>query len=306
MRGFWSLLGLMAMIDLAQAQHPPSAAPLIDSVPADLVLPELQEGQPGPGKRVRQVLPRWQGTSVYHVVYLPTDYRPSRKYPVIIEFAGNGDYQNSMGDVSTGLPEGSKLGYGITGGEGFIWVCLPYLREDRRRIATHWWGDAPNYDVKPTLEYCQAAIPWICENYRGDPERVILAGFSRGAIACNFIGLFDDEIAKLWCGFIAYSHYDGVRRWPYPGNDEASASSRLARLNNRPQLICHELTDQSRGLAATRKWLESTGIDGSFTFLETGFRNHNDAWVLRPSDARNDLRKWLGSVANPSVQNTCR
>jgi hypothetical protein len=43
---------------------------------------------------------------------------------------------------------------------------------------------------------------------------VFIAGFSRGAIACNFIGLRDDEIASLWCGFVVHSHYEGVRDWP--------------------------------------------------------------------------------------------
>jgi len=30
--------------------------------------------------------------------------------------------------------------------------------------------------------------------------------------------------------------------------------------------------------------------------VETGFRNHNDAWTLRPSPARAALREW---VADP-------
>ena len=39
-----------------------------------------------------------------------------------------------------------------------------------------------------------------------------------------------------------------------------------------------------------------TGVKGKFTFQSTGFRNHNDAWVLRPSPARKALRKWLVEV----------
>ena len=126
----------------------------------------------------------------------------------------------------------------------------------------------------------------------GDPERVILCGFSRGAIAANAIGLHDDEIAKLWRGFVCYSHYDGVSsRWPFAGADAASARKRLGRLKGRPQLICSEFPH-----AGTRKHLENAGHAGDFTFLETGYRNHNDAWILRPSAARDTARNWLAEV----------
>ena len=281
---------LLAASLSAQQINPGQNKPiLIDSVAPDLVVPPLQSGDPAPGKRVRQTLALWGTPDVYHTLYLPTDYDESTKFPVIVEYAGNGNFKNSLGDVSTGWVDGSKLGYGITAGHGAIWVCLPFLNGDGSKIATRWWGDPTEYDVQPTLDYCRQAVSWICEKYGGDRQKVILAGFSRGAIACNFVGLHDDQIAKLWCGFVVYSHYDGVKRWPYPQSDADSAISRLKRLGDRPQFICHE---QGGGLEATRNWLESTGVEGNFTFQETGFRNHNDAWVLRPSAARAELRKW--------------
>ena len=101
-------------------------------------------------------------------------------------------------------------------------------------------------------------------------------------------------------GAPAFSHYDGViESWDYPGDDRASARQRLARLGNRPQFILHEVSDQaSTNLAATRAYLEMTGVDlKAVRFLETGFRNHNDAWILRPSPARAALRIWLDDVA---------
>ena len=54
---------------------------------------------------------------------------------------------------------------------------------------------------------------------------------------------------------------------------------------------------EGSGVAATRRWVESTGVKGQFTFQATGFRNHNDAWTLRPSAARKTLRQWLRRVA---------
>ena len=118
-----------------------------------------------------------------------------------------------------------------------------------------------------------------------------MCGFSRGSIACNFIGLHDEEIAKLWCGFVCHSHYDGARRWSYEGGSQAAALERLKRLGNRPQWISHE-----GSTAATEKWLQSTGITGNWTFVSMPFPNHSSAWVLRDMPERQKLREWVAEV----------
>jgi len=285
-----NLLGLVAALPLARAE-----APDIRSVEPDLTIPKLETGQPDAGKRVKQTIPGYEQTRVYHVTYLPTDWVKGKRYPVLIEYAGN-NHRGAYGDISTGRPEGSNMGYGISGGRGFIWVCLPYLNAAGDDIALTWWGDSKNRTARPTLDYCHKTVPWICEKYGGDTDRVILCGFSRGAIACNYLGLHDDETAKLWRAFIPYSHYDGIATWPYPASDRDSALTRLKRLAKRPQFICHEVTGSRLNLAATKKWIESTSIKANLTFAETGFRNHNDAWLLRTSPAREHLRAWLKRV----------
>ena len=87
------------------------------------------------------------------------------------------------------------MGFGISGGTGFIWVCIPYLNNAGTKNVTQWWGDMPKYNPQPTLEYCKKVVPWVCKNYGGDLKSVVLCGFSRGAIACNYLGLYDDDIA---------------------------------------------------------------------------------------------------------------
>lgn len=273
-----------------------SAAPDIREVKPDLIVPPVNADKPAAGKRVKGTHPDWRATAVYHVLYLPTDWQPGKQYPVMVEFAGNGPYRNSFGDISTGHPEGSNMGYGISGGKGFIWLCLPYLDDAGQRNVTQWWGTAPNRKARPTVQYAKKTVPWICQKFGGDPKRVVLCGFSRGAIACNFIGLHDDEIARLWRAFIPYSHYDGVHRWGYSGSDRASALTRLKRLGNRPQFICHENSRGKLNLQATQKYIEKTGVKSRFTFRETGYRNHNDAWLLRPGATRTALRRWLAEV----------
>jgi hypothetical protein len=123
---------------------------------------------------------------------------------------------------------------------------------------------------------------------------VLLAGFSRGSIACNYIGLHDDEIARLWRGFVCHSHYDGVRRWGYAGDDREAAARRLERLGDRPQFISHELS-----IDATRDYLAKAAPQGRFTFQPLGFRNHTDAWVLRDVPERRALRDWVERTLAP-------
>jgi hypothetical protein len=257
--------------------------------------------RPAASRRVRQTIPAYRQTSVYHVLHLPDDWQQGRRYPVLVEYTGNGGYRSQYGDVCTGKVEDSKLGFGISAGKGFIWLCLPYLDADGKRNVTRWWGDPPDHAVEPTLDYCKHAVLWVCRQYGGDPDAVFLIGFSRGAIACNYLGLHDDEIARLWRGFVAYSHYDGVvESWGYPGADRRSARRRLQRLKGRPQFLCHEITTDRRvALSATRAFLQASKVEAPFTFMETGFRNHNDAWILRPSPARAALRKWVGEVLSP-------
>jgi hypothetical protein len=258
----------------------------ISEVPADLQTPPMLDAPPAAGRRVRQTLPEYRGTQVYHALYLPTDWRPGVRFPVIVEYAGNGPYSNRYGDISTGVPEGSNLGYGISGGKGFIWLCLPYVNSAEKKNQRQWWGD-----VEATLDYCRKAVRWICEEFGGDPAAVILTGFSRGAIGCNYLGLHDDRIADVWLAFIPYSHYDGVRPWGYADSDRASARKRLERLHGRAQFICQEGSVED-----TRNYLRSTGVEAPFVFRTGPFRNHNDAWVLRDVPDRGELRSWLADV----------
>ena len=285
-----SLLIFFISLNLAKPE-----APDIRDIKPDLIVPKLETGPAKAGKRIKQILPGYEHTAVYHVVYLPNDWQQGKSYPILVEYAGN-QYIGSYNDISTGRPEGSNMGYGISAGQGFIWVCLPYLNNIGNDISLTWWGNRKNRTSKPTIDYCLKAIPWICKKYGGDPKQVILCGFSRGSIACNYLGLQNDQISKLWRAFIAYSHYDGVAPWPYADSEREAARERLQRLGNRPQFICHEVTESKLNLAATKEWLKSTSKANQFTFAETGFRNHNDAWLLRPSTTRKKMRQWLKST----------
>ncbi len=267
-----------------------SELPDISLIPADLTVPAVENAAPRAGARVRQVTSGWEGTAVHHVLYLPGDWNPGRKFPVIVEYAGNGNFANTFGDKCNGTVEGCNLGYGLSAGAGYIWICMPFVEVNPggRENALTWWGDADE-----TEHYCLETVRDVCERFGGSD--VVLCGFSRGAIACNYIGLRDETIAKLWKAFLCHSHYDGVRAWPYPESDPESAGKRLRRLHGRPQFISMEGT-----IEPTRKFLESAGGKASFTFADFPFRNHTDAWALRDCTLRRQARAWLKSLGLPA------
>lgn len=275
----------IAFIVLARTAYA-AELPDIRPVETDLTVPAMTCEKPAAGRRVKLTLEAFRGTEVYHALYLPTDWQAGKRFPVIVEYAGNGSYSNQYGDVCDGKVESSKLGYGASGGKGFIWVCVPYISPDHRRNQPNWWGN-----VEATVSYCAGVVAEVCATYGGDPSAVFLTGFSRGSIACNYIGLHNDAIAALWRGFICHSHYDGVFSWPYAESGRDAAAVRLARLKGRPQFISHE-----GSTAETQAYLKDACPDGRFTFVPLPYRNHTDAWALRDIPERAALRAWLAEV----------
>lgn len=295
----------------------------IREVPADLVVPPLTSSPPSPGSRTIAQVPGWlsangSASNAYFTLYLPPDFSlEGPLLPVIIELPGNGPFESPWGDTSSGRPEDTYLGFGLTGGRGAVWAAVAPLTAGGECDQTLWWGcpalgplspeQPPVYappttgcpsstNVNETVDFLMAVTQYIVEAFRGDPARVVLAGFSRGAIGVNYLGLHSDRVAALWRASIAYAHYDGQpmdRAWPYPDSGPPASYTRLQRLAGRPQFICAELNST---LSETMPYLEGAGVRVNATFTSTGFCNHNSAWVLRPSPARDRLRAWWRAV----------
>ena len=281
-------LGMLLMAACAQA--------------GDIPLPAFTEGKPEAGRRAVVTTPEYSGTRVRHVIALPDDWTPDwkargRSWPVIVEYTGN--YFPTSG--STGEVEGAGLGYGLMSGRT-IWVVLPYVAKDGKGNERTWWGD-----VDATVRYAKTNVPRICAEFGGDPRKVALCGFSRGAIGVSFLGLHDDTIAGLWSAFWTHDHFDGVREWK--GQEWGSplaryreeAVARLRRLKGRPLLI-------TGGDEETRRLLEPIAEKG-VTFLTVDMKSlygkfpneavphpHTDRWPLRESDARRKAERWLESA----------
>ena len=270
---------------------------------ADLALPPLTEQGPQPGKRATVIAPEYTGTKVRHLIALPDDWTPDwkargKRWPVIAEYTGN--YFPTSG--STGEIEGAGLGYGVARGKA-IWVVLPYVAKDHQKNERTWWGD-----IDATVGYAKTNIPRICAEFGGDPKKVVLCGFSRGAIGVSFLGLHDDEVAKLWCGLWAHDHFDGVTAWTAPwgaplARYREEAAVRLRRLQGRPVLISqaypgNQTRDFVEPLAAKNVdylTIDMGALYGKFP-NDAVKHPHNDRWPLRDGDATTIARGWFERV----------
>ena len=155
------------------------------------------------------------------------------------------------------------------------------------------------------MDYCKTNLPRICDRFGGDRDNVFICGFSRGAIATSYIGLADDEIAKMWKAFIAHDHFDGERKWVYDDSDRTSALRRLRRLNGRPVLVSGTKASDVR-----RNFLEQRLDLAQFTFLDVPtdkifqipegpfVHPHMDLWMHRDSEYRKRARAWLAKVSS--------
>jgi hypothetical protein len=263
----------------------------------DLVTPVMTDEAPAAGKRVRQVAPEYRATEVYHSLYLPSDWKPSGSYPVIVEYTGN-EFPPGKG---SGEVKDANLGFGMSGGKDFIWVVMPYVQQGKTENTVKWWGDR-----KATIDYCKVNLPRICEQFGGDPDRVIICGFSRGAIGSSYIGLADDEIAALWAGMFTHDHFDGIKTWGYPKSEREFALKRLARLNGRPVLVSGQ-----RGTGIRETFLKDYLDLADFSFLDVPvnelfdipegpvIHSHTDRWMHRESEYRDRVRAWIKTTLSP-------
>ncbi|MDF7824802.1 hypothetical protein P4B35_12325, partial [Pontiellaceae bacterium B12227] len=240
----------------------------------------MTEEEPAAGRRVRHQLKGFMGSELYHSLYLPADWKPGKTYPIIVEYAGNRWLNPPCHSI--GRPEGSRMGFGMSEGKGYIWVNAPFVYPETKMQALNGWGDAD-----ATAQYAIDLVDMLCTDFGGDPDNVIITGFSRGAVACGYIGLRNDEISKLWKAFHSCQHYDGDGYGQ--ATYESALNDRMPRINGRKTFH----TDNGKH----EKLQELFRITGEpVEFVESGIGAHTDTMFLenRPSTLR--LREWLAET----------
>ena len=240
--------------------------------------PPIEDGPPAAGRRVRYRLPGAERQAIHGLLALPRDWQPGRTYPLIVEYPGNIFFV--PGCFSTGLPDQCVIGHGMSQGSGAIWVSLPFIDAAADRIVTDGWGDPDD-----TADYALRVVEHLSDRFGADRSKLVLTGFSRGAIACGFIGLRNERIASLWKAFHLCQHFDGDG---WNGSDLAGAVARARRF--RGAAVFH--TDNLE--QAVRPVTEAMGVPTQF--VDSGLGAHATAMFLDDRESTRCLRRWFRTL----------
>ncbi|WP_299547738.1 hypothetical protein [Seonamhaeicola sp.] len=245
-----------------------------------LDVPEMTHTEPKGGHRVHYQLQNDPNSQLYSVLYLPNHWKKDSetKYPVIVEYPGNIFYVRNC--YSTGRPEHCVIGYGMSKGDNAIWISMPFVNYKTGTIAENGWGN-PN----DTADYTVKTVNEIIEKFHGDRENMVVTGFSRGAIACGFIGLRNDTIAGLWKGMHTCQHYDGDG---WGGADKQGAIERLQRLGNIKVFQTDNSTPELKELLSS--------VDTGVIYMNSGLKAHACDMFLDDRPSTMALRKWFNDL----------
>jgi len=253
---------------------------VVDDHPVCPPRPPLMEGEPAPGMFIKVVAPEYEGTGVYHGVYLPPDWTPERRYPVIVESPCN-----TFGQLFTGKVDDTRMGYHWAGCRDVVWIVMPYILNDANLNSG--WGDTP-----ATLAYWRTNVPRTLAAVGGDPGAVLVTGFSRGALGAGWIGLQDDEIADAWAGFYLHSHADAPGNGITPDGG-ANSPTRMMRVAGRSSLVSWGAV----GDGGVTNSVNGADLLTSFgypvqTFAVPGV-GHTEAWMIDDAASRELVQSWL-------------
>ncbi len=227
------------------------------------------------------------GTEYRYQVFIPRGFKRTKSWPVIMALHGGGEYGSD--------------GYRQT-----IVGLAPAIRRDPDRFQAIVVFPQSKADGKPGWQLeggkaAMAALDRSIKEFRGDPKRVILTGYSAGGNGTWFLASQHPErfaaIVPI-CGFIfEFRGRSTPVLYPAlaPGADPNTLIAR--RVWKIPVWIFHGAADdvvppdESRKMAAA---LKEIGADVQYTELPKA--NHN-AWD--PAYGRADLIEWMLKQRRP-------
>jgi len=264
-----------------------------------LKIPPIQEGAAKAGKRVNIYLD--SHPNIYYSVFLPYNYNDKISFPVICEIPANCCNKKT----ATGTPDTTTyLGYGITKGYDYIWVSLPILNSKGDKILQFFYPDDPQ----------QTALCWLSiledlnHRFNINNRKIILSGFSRGAVCTSFIGNCNDTISSKWAAYLAQAHFDGDCQ-VVSGN----ADTRIQRIGNRPVLIIVGKNDIAKfcsqnafrklsNLGCQTTYMEVDDIEAEIWYDDIhsavwANKSHTPCWALKNDSIEAvQAKQWLDSV----------
>ena len=216
-------------------------------------------------------------------VFVPSDYTPSQRWPVILFLHGGGE-QGDDGLLQTQVGLGSAIRLHADRWPAI--VVFPQVRPGKR-----WNAQDAAWALK-ALEQTQ-------REFATDPNRVYLTGLSRGGAGAYYLAYRDPgrfAAVLISCGRVTLAATLGGQPAPdldpvIPASDGDPFEALAAKLKNTPVWVFHGDVDATISVEESRRAtaaLKRAG--GSVTYTELPGVGHN-AWDT--AYGSNEVAKWL-------------
>lgn len=230
------------------------------------------------------------GTNYRYQVYLPDNWNPHQKWPIILFLHGYGERgADGLLQTDVGLPHAIRLNRSHFPAVVVIPQCL----------MDHWW-------TQPQMEeMALATLAAATKDFKGDPKHTYLTGLSMGGfatwdIASRYPGKFAAIVPV--CGALILNNSDLLKRFPdlakdaYP-DDPSSYATVAKKIGKTPVWIFHGGADDTVPVENSRKMdeaLKAAGGDVKYTEYPGVGHNSWDKAYTEP-----DLMPWLLSKSLP-------
>ena len=205
-----------------------------------------------------------KGTTYKYVVYVPSEYAISQKWPVILFLHGSGERGNDgLLQTQVGLPS-------VIRGEMKKYPAIVVMPQ--APTAAMWNG--------VTAEAAMAALKTTVKEFAADPDRVYLTGLSMGGNGVFYLGYrYAETFAAVVpiCGWVTYWSEEWSTVDVVAPGDEATAFERTAqKLKTTPVWIFHGEVDPVVPVEQARKAFEAlTKVNPQAKHTEVAGVGHN-------------------------------
>jgi len=219
----------------------PAGAVFVDDFDSDSMVPHDPSngsggGYPGSRTRTLHIAGLGSGTQNYYV-YLPSDYTPTRSWPMLLALHGvapSGDsYARSTRDSWVGAAKSGQF-IVVAPVADDVFQCW----DGSKYVACESWLMPP---AQPSdLDLFAAVLADMESAYNIERTRIYGWGFSAGAHVMDLLGVTDVSDAFNASTMAAYSVSSGVLQgWVCPGPTDAGCASLLANLPRKIPVDIH-------------------------------------------------------------------
>ncbi len=161
----------------------------------------------------KQVYADKQGNKMPYRIFVPANYDPGQKFPLIFWLHGaNGRGSDNLKQISGGNENGTHV-WTTTANQAHLpaFVLAPQCPEDR------YWSEPENNEISPQLQMALDILAAVQKEFSIDPDRIYLAGQSMGGLGVWALLQSQPDrwaAALVLCAFDNFTNVRSIARVP--------------------------------------------------------------------------------------------